>query len=105
MLGAVGTGVTASYLSGTDLFETLVNAVVADIASSLAFFVLILTGYLTLVWYTEGLSPVEAIWFTVFYTVLGGLVVAAPVAVVSLGVAAVSAAATTLLIHGRELTV
>lgn len=102
MVGAVGCGVTAAYLSGHGVFEGLRNAVVADVVSSVAFFLLFLIGYLVFVWFTEGLSALSAALFTGWFVGIFGLGVAVPVGTVSLVVAAVSGAVTALL--KRRLT-
>lgn len=90
-VGAVGCGVTAALLS-RGVYEGVVHAVVADVASSLAFFLLVLVGYLAYVWATEGLALVSAIYFTMMYLGIGGLGAAVPIGMVSLVVAGLSAA-------------
>lgn len=98
--GAVACGITAVYLSRASVSESLVNAVVADILSSIAFVVLVLATYLAYVWSTEGLSMLGAALFTYVYMVFGVLGVAVPVGFLSM-VLTVTAGAITALVTDR----
>lgn len=82
--GAVACGITTVYLSRASLADSLVNAVVADLLSSIAFVVLVLVTYLTYVSSTEGLSMLGAALFTYVYMVFGVLGVAVPVGLLSI---------------------
>lgn len=98
--GAVACGITAVYLSRASLADSLVNAVVADILSSIAFVILVLATYLAFVWSTEGLSMLGAALFTYVYLVFGVLGVAVPVGLLSI-VLAITAGAITALVMDR----
>lgn len=98
--GAVACGITAVYLSRTSLVDSLVNAVVADLLSSIAFVLLVLATYLAYVWSTEGLSMLGAALFTYVYMVFGVLGVAVPVGLLSI-VLTVTAGAITALVMDR----
>lgn len=97
LAGAVGCGVTAVYLSEGGLATGLVNAIVADIVSSVAFFLLVLGGYLVYVWAAEGLDGLSAAVFAALFVGYAGLGVAVPVGIVSLGIAVVSGTVTGVL--------
>lgn len=97
LVGAVSCGITVASISEMGPYEVVVHAVIADMVSSIAFFSLVLITYLTMVWLTEGLAIISAIWFSMVYLVLGGLAVAVPVGVVSLGITGVSAIVTSLV--------
>lgn len=95
-VGAVFGGVTAAYLSNGGFYDDVAHAIVADVVSSVAFFLLVLVGYLGYIWFTDGLSIISAIWFTFMYLVLGGLGAAVPIGIVSLVITGVSGAVTAL---------
>lgn len=99
--GAVACGVTAVSLTEQGFKEGIVNAVVADVVSSIALVVLVLTTYLAYVWSTEGLSMLDVALFTYVYMVFGVLGVAVPVGIVSIGLTAVAGALTALVISSR----
>lgn len=86
--------VSVAHLSDERLSTVVVHAMIADIASSIGFFVLVLFAYLTVVWFHEGLAIIEAIWISMMYVVFGGLLVAVPAAAISLCITGVSAIVT-----------
>lgn len=99
-VGAIGCGVTAVALSENSVTEALVNALVADVVSSIAFFLFAVGGYLTFIWATEGITVLSAISFS-SVTLLFGLGVAVPVGIISLCLAGLSGAVTALVLHPR----
>ena len=102
MLGAVGGGVTAAYLSNEELLGEILNAAFADIVSSVVFFGLVFGGILT--WYVIEASAeadaVETALGTMFVAVYGfvfGSVLAVPIAAISLVVAVIVGTVTSVL--------
>ena len=100
LVGAVGCGVTVASRSEERLRTVVFQALVADIVSSIAFFVLVYLAYIAVVSLTEGVPIIGAIYFALLYLVFGGLV-AVPVAVFSLGITGVAAAVTLFLTRRR----
>lgn len=100
ILGAVGCGVTVAYLSEGPLYKLVGHAIIADVLSSTAFFFLVLFAYLAMVWVTEGLAVVSAIWFSMMYLVFGGMM-AVTVAVISLVITGFSATVTAFVIRSN----
>lgn len=101
MLGAVAGGATAAYLADDGLRTDVLYACLADVLSSVLFFVLVLVGYLAFVAHEEGLALVSAVGASFFYVVFGSLV-AIPVGIVSLCVAAASGAAMSMATDGES---
>lgn len=99
LVGAVGCGVAVALRSEADLDRVVVQSVVADVASSVLFFLFVLLAYLGAVALSEGLTVIGAIWAGLLYLVFGGLGVAVPVGLVSVGLAAGSAAITALALR------
>lgn len=98
LVGAVGCGITVAYLSEKRLSELVWDAVIADMVSSIVFFVLVLVGYIAMVGVTEGLAVISVVWFSVLYLVFGGLM-AVSIGAVSLIITAVSATVTALIMQ------
>lgn len=69
--GAVACGITVAYTSDASLRTLVGYAVVADVLSSGLFFGLVLLTYLAVVWATEGLAFVSAVWFSLMYVAFG----------------------------------
>jgi hypothetical protein len=98
--GAVGCGATVASCSEERLRTVVFQALVADVVSSIAFFVLVYLTYITVVSLTDGISILGAIYFALLYVVFGGSV-AAPVVMFSLGITGVSATVTLFLTRRR----
>lgn len=99
-VGAVGCGVAVAYHSDERLPTVVGQALIADVLSSIAVFVLVYLAYVTMVSLTEGFLLIGAIWFALMYLVFGGLL-AVPVAIISLGITGVAATLTSLI---KQLT-
>lgn len=99
-VGAVGCGVTVAYRSEERLRTVVFQALIADVVSSIAVFVLVYLAYVAMVSLTEGFLLLGAIYFALLYLAFGGLV-AVPVAILSLGITGVSATVTSLLTRQR----
>lgn len=69
--GAVACGITVAYTSDASLRTLVGYAAVADVLSSGLFFGLVLLTYLAVVWATEGLAFVSAVWFSLMYVAFG----------------------------------
>lgn len=92
-MGAVGCGVTVAYRSEERLRMVVFQALIADVMSSIAFFVLVYLAYIATVSLTEGFLILGAIYFALLYLGFGGMV-AVPVAILSLGITGVSTTVT-----------
>lgn len=99
-MGAVGCGVAVAYRSKERLRMAVLQALIADIVSSVTFFVLVYVAYIAIVSLTEGFLVLGAIYFALLYLAFGGLV-AVPVAILSLGITGVSATVTLFLTRQR----
>lgn len=89
-------GGTVVYRSEERLFKVVCHALIADVVSSIAVLVLVSIAYLTMVWLTEGLAVISAIWLSIMYAVFGSLL-AIPAAVIPLGITGASATVTSLI--------
>lgn len=96
LLGAVAGGATTAYLADDRLGVDVLHACAADVVSSLLFFVLVLVYYLAIVASEEGLALVSAAGVSFYYGLIGGTV-AVPIGMLSLVIAALSAAVTSRL--------
>ncbi|MFC4247736.1 hypothetical protein ACFOZ7_12300 [Natribaculum luteum] len=101
LVGAIGCGITVAYLSEERLFTIIVYAAIADVLSSIVFFCLVLVTYLMMVALTEGLAFISAVWFAMWYVVLGGMV-AVIVGSISLVITGISATVTTLVTRQKR---
>lgn len=88
-LGAVCGGATGALLCDEGLLRDVLTAATADLLSSVLVFVLFLVWYLATVAVEEGLAVISAVWFSFFYTLIGGTIAFA-IAAVSLQVAIAS---------------
>ena len=98
LVGAVGCGIIVAYLCEERLFTTIVCAAIADVLSSIVFFCLVLVAYLMMVALTEGFSFIFAVWFTMWYVVVGGTV-AVIIGSISVVITGISATVTTLVMR------
>lgn len=96
LVGAVGCGITAVFLSDGPVSEALVNALVADVLSSIGFVFLFLGSYLSYIWFTEGLTPLSAASFSFIFLGYVGLGIAVPVGIISLCITGISGTVTAL---------
>lgn len=99
-IGAISCGVTTVALSDGGPSTALVNALVADVLSSVAFFLFSVGGYLTFIWATEGLAIISVIPFS-YVTLFFAFGVAVPTGIISLCLAGLSGGITVLVLHRR----
>lgn len=99
LVGAVGCGVTVAVRSDAALERVVVQSVVADVVSSVLFFLFVLVAYLGAVALEEGMTVIGAVWASLLYLVFGGLGVAVPVGLVSVGLAGSSGAITAIALR------
>ncbi|MFP8955152.1 hypothetical protein ACLI4Y_00350 [Natrialbaceae archaeon A-CW3] len=97
LVGAIGCGITVAYVSQGRLRTIIVDAAVADVVSSIVFYVFVLAAFLLFVAVTEGLLVILAGGvFTIWYVIFGG-----PFAVfvggISLVITCISATVTALV--------
>lgn len=95
-VGAISCGVIVGALSEGGVTEAVLSALVADLVSSVAFFLFSVGGYLTFIRATEGLSVLSVLSFSPV-TLFVGLGVAVPIGIISLCLAGLSSAATALV--------
>lgn len=75
LAGAVGCGITVAILSEEQLSTTLLHATIADVLSSLVFYLLVFVVLLTAIAVTDGLftALLGAAFLTPYYLFFGGI--------------------------------
>lgn len=95
MSGAVAGGVAAAYVSDSGLVRDSIVALFADLTSSVVFFVLVVAGIGATALSGDG-GSVPAAFLGSIFVGLWGLVIAIPVAMVSVVIAVLAGATTSL---------